>query len=334
MRALHTTRYGGPDVLEIHDNETMPTLGAHDVLIQVHASPITAGDRRLRAADYPGAFMTAIGRLMFGVLRPRNPVQGSVIAGRVVAVGDEVTRFAVGDDVFGGVNGGAWAEYVAVPESKAIARMPVGLSYEEAAALPYGAGTALTFLRDIADVQAGEEVLIVGAAGGVGRYAVQVAKHRGARVTAVSDRADFELVRALGADAVVDRRSDDFTRNGRRYDVIFDTPGVTSYAASKRSLTPRGRFVTLHMSFGALFRDLFNRLTGGHRVHTGVALPSAESIERLGQLADQGAVRPVVAVSLPLDRAVEAHTEAESRAHHGEIILTMEAAPAALRAVA
>jgi len=333
MRAIFTTRYGSPEVLEVRD-AAMPKVGDDDVLVRVFASAITAGDRRLRAAAYPNAFMSAVGRLIFGVFKPRNPIQGAMFAGRVVAVGANITRLSVGDDVFGSsMAGGASAEYLAVKGDSAIAAMPAGYSYEEAAALPYGADTALVFLQDMAKVAAGEKVLIIGAAGGVGRFGIQVAKERGATVTAVCSRSDFDLVRSLGADEVIDYRTEDFTTNGKRYDVIFDSAMVTSYGAIKGSLSTTGRFASLAMTFGSIFRGLFNRMTGGHRIHVGVAMGSAEGMERIRRLAEEGAIRPVVALSLPISQVVEAHRQADSGKHHGEILVTMPEA-ATLRAVA
>ncbi len=329
MLAAHTTAYGAPDVLTL-TTVPAPTAGPGQILVDVYASPVTYGDRRLRSADFPGP-LRLVGLAMFGFTRPRNPIQGSMFAGRVVAVGDGVTRFAVGDDVFG-EHGGAYAEQIALKADGAVARMPEGLSHAEAAALPYGAGTALVFLRDLAALKPGERLLVVGAAGGVGRYAIQVAKHLGAHVTAVCSGRSAALVRDLGADAVVDRHREDPFAQDTAYDVVFDTVGVVTYPQARRRLSAAGRFVSLHASTHVMWSALRTALFGGPRAITGVAMPDATLLAEIAAWATTGILRPHVVSRFPLADIATAHATAEAGGLDGEVIVTVHDAPA-LRAV-
>lgn len=324
MKAAITPTYGPADVIQTGDVPT-PTIGEHQVLVQIHATPVTAGDRRLRAADFP-SISAVPGRLMMGVLRPRHTVQGTMFAGRIVEVGSAVTQYAVGDDVFGSTDHGAYAEYLPMPEDGAMAKMPAGLSYDEAAAVPYGAGTALYFLRDLGSLGPGDEVLIVGASGGVGRFAVQLAKHLGAEVTGVCSRRSFELVGSLGADHLIDHQSEDFTQNGKRYDVIFDIAGVTSFCRSRPSLTKNGRYLTLFISVAVLLQMAWTSIVGGPKAKFSVALSKQDDMEQLRELMEQGVIRPVIARRFPLERIADAHAEAEADRPHGSVLVTVAAA--------
>lgn len=231
-----------------------------------------------------------------------------MFAGRVVEVGSAVTRYRVGDDVFGSTDHGAYAELLATSEDSALARMPATLRYEDAAAVPYGGVTALRFLRDLAEVKPGDRVLIVGAAGGVGRFAIQLAKHLGADVTALCRRKSFDLVRELGADRVIDRETGDL--DARRYDVIFDTVGALKFARARRALTERGRYLSLILSVGLLLRVLTTRIAGGQRALFGIFMGERKDMEELSALMEQGVVRPVIARRFPLEQIADAHAAA------------------------
>ncbi len=320
MKAATQKTYGFPDVLSIAHVES-PSVGDHDVLVKVHASPVTQGDRRLRAADYPGATWLA-GRMVSGLFRPRNEVGGTNFAGRVVAVGGAVTRFTVGDDVFGTCPHGAYAEYLAVSENSAIAQMP-SVTYAEAAALPYGAVTALIFLRDLGEVGARQRVLIVGASGGVGQYAVQIARHLGAHVTAVCRGGDAEFVRQLGADEVIDYTTEDFTTNGQTYDVIFDTSATARFARCRASLTPEGRFVSVDIRVRLLLHMLSAKVTGGPRPMFTVSQAKREDLEQMRELVDSGAVRPVIDRIYSLDEIRHAHARVESKDARGTVVVAI-----------
>lgn len=318
MKAANTGSYGPANVIEIVEVPA-PVLGVHDVLVEVRASLVSAGDRRLRSADFPG--ISAVpGRLMMGVFQPRHPIQGTMFGGCVVEVGSAVTRFAVGDDVFGSTEHGAYAEVLAMPEDGAMAQIPAGITYEEAAAVPYGAGTALHFLRDLAAVQPGEKVLIVGASGGVGRFAVQVAKHLGAEVTGVCGADAFEMVKQLGADHLIDHRAEDFADNGQLYDVVFDIAGVSSFGGCQASLAPGGRYLTLLVSLGVLAQMAMTSVMGDKRALFSIALDDRDGTEQLRDLMQSGVLSPVIGHRFPLDRIAEAHAET---GRHGAVVVTL-----------
>jgi NADPH:quinone reductase-like Zn-dependent oxidoreductase len=330
MNAAFTPTYGSADVIEIRDLPS-PAIGDHDVLVEVHATPVTAGDRRLRSADFPGV-TAGPGRLAMGLFRPRNAVQGTMFAGRVAAVGNAVTRYVVGDDVFGGATSGAYAELLSMHEDGPMAKMPEGMDYAQVAAIPYGAGTALHFLRDMADVKPADKVLVVGASGGVGRYAVQLAKHMGAEVTGIASRRNAELVRGLGADHVIDHETVDFTRSGLQYDVILDIADATSFGRCRSSLTPNGRYLSLFISLGLLFHMAVTALTGGRRAMVSVAIPSRSDMEDLRALMAEGVLRSNVVARFPLARIVDAHAAADAGGSVGEVMVDV-GRPMALRAV-
>ena len=310
MKAAIHTEYGAPRVLRIEE-VARPTLADDQILVEVHASAVTQGDRRLRAADFPGAAAIA-GRLMFGLLRPRNPTPGTTFAGRVVEVGKSVTRFTVGDRVFGGCGNGAQAEYLAVAEDSQIAKIPAGVEYDEAAAVPYGAATALEFMRDIAAVRPGERVLILGASGGVGRFAVQIARHLGAHVTGVCSADKAQMVRQLGARSVIDYAKEDYTDNGETYDVIFDTVSGDGFRKAKASLSPRGRYVSLYMTLAIGLRMVWGALFGGRRAAAGVVINNQRLMEEVAALLGEGVIWPVVGARFALHRVVDAHAALES----------------------
>lgn len=322
MRAAKNTRYGGPEVLSVEQVER-PTIGPKQVLVEVHAAGVTQGDRRLRAADFPGV-LAIVGRLLFGVFRPRRNVGGTAFSGRVVEVGAEVSRLAVGDDVFGTVMQGAYAEYLAVDEKDAVAKMPA-VDYAEAAALPYGGVTAVAFLRDIAQVQPGERVLVVGATGGVGRLAVQVAKALGAHVTGVGSRG-LEQVLELGADEVVDYRARPVTDSGERWDVVIDTHRY-AFSEYRGVLTRAGRYVSVYVEPRLFLDKLIAAFRGGPRPLVGLALGSLEQLEKLRELVDAGAVRESVAARYPFERIVDAHLALDAGDVRGSVVVEVVSRP-------
>jgi NADPH:quinone reductase-like Zn-dependent oxidoreductase len=319
MHAAITPTYGTPDVIRLTE-VPRPTVGPHDVLVEVHASPVTAGDRRLRSADFPG--ISALpGRLMMGISGPRHAVQGSMFAGRVVEVGTKVSRFAVGDDVFGEVGHGAYAELVAVHENSAMAAMPAGATYAEAAALPYGAGTALHFLRDLAEVQPGERVLVVGATGGVGRYAVALAAHLGAHVTAVAGPRHLSIAKELGAQTLIDHTQTDIHTLTEPFDVILDLADALSFTEARPLLTAKGRYLTVYISVGVMLQMARTALFGGPRALFTVAMPDAEQLRELAALYTSGVLRPHIAERFALPDITRAHEAAEARAVAGEVVV-------------
>lgn len=322
MKAAVYERYGSPDVLRLDDVAT-PTPTDHEVLIEIHATTVTAGDWRARSLEMPAGF-GLLGRLVFGVSRPRQPVLGTELSGRVVAVGKHVTKFAVGDQVFAFPGGkmGCHAEYRCMPQDGPIAHKPPNLSYEQAASLSFGGTTALGFLRK-AKLEPGERVLVVGASGGVGTAAVQLAKHFGAHVTGVCSTANMELVRSLGADHVIDYTQEDFTNNGQRYDVILDTTGTAPFSRSKGSLRDRGRLLAV---LGGLFDLLLApwvSLMTRKQLIAGPTSGSADDLRLLAELAEAGVLAAVVDRRYPFEQIVQAHRYVDTGRKRGSVVMTL-----------
>lgn len=326
MTAVTQTVYGAPEQLGFAE-VAVPELGADEIRVRVFAAAVTQGDRRLRTGDFPGITFVP-GRLSMGITGPRQTVPGTAFAGRVVSVGADVTRFEVGQDVFGSSLHGAHADYVVVAADGPVAAMPARLSYEEAATLPYGGVTAVAFLRDMADVQPGEHVCILGASGGVGRVAVQVAKALGAEVTGVASAGKLDMVRALGADHVVDYRSADF-RDAGEYDVILDTIGTSSFGESRDSLRDGGRYLSLMVTAGLLVRMLTTKLFGSRRAIAGVALGSPSEMEFIAELAGEGAVSAVIDSVWDFDEVRDAHERLDSGESAGSVVVRVADAPLA-----
>jgi NADPH:quinone reductase-like Zn-dependent oxidoreductase len=324
MRAAVYRNYGPPEVVHIEEVPT-PTPKDDEVLVRVRATTVTSGDWRMRTAIVPPGFGLVI-RLAFGITGPRKTILGTEIAGEVAAVGTRVTRFKVGDKVFAltGTGLGGHAEYRAMREDGAIAHMPSNLSFEEAATLSFGGTTALYYLRDQAKVQRGEKVLVNGASGCVGAAAVQLARHFGAEVTAVCSGANAALVRSLGATHVVDHTTDDFTKSGETYDVILDAVGNHTYAACASSLAPGGRFGLVVGGLGdTLGAALRPSRSGGRRVLGGVSPERAEDLRVLAELAESGALKPVIDSTYPFDRIVEAHSRVDTHRKTGSVVVTI-----------
>ncbi len=319
MRAIVYEEYGPPEVLHINDLPR-PELADDQLLVEVHAISVTTADWRFRAARFPTGF-GLIGRLMAGLFRPRNQLTGREFSGRVVAVGSKVTRFAVGDEVFGANPAGANAELVAVDESAAVAHKPATLTHAEAVALPFGAITSIDFLRDRAKIQPGERVLIVGASGGVGVYLVQMAKHLGAEVTAVCSTANLPLVRSLGADHVIDYTEQDPALAGRTYDVIVDPVGKTKFANYRDALAPKGRHVFIEAGMREVWQSMVTPLMPGPTVLFGVADDSAAWLDEVNTMVEAGAIRPVIGHRFAMDEIVDAHRVVDRRRRRGAVVV-------------
>jgi NADPH:quinone reductase-like Zn-dependent oxidoreductase len=316
MKAAVCDRYGPPEVVQIKD-VPMPVPNAGELLVESRAATVNSGDARLRGLRVPRG-MSALVRLSMGVTKPRRSVLGFEVAGRVKDVASDVTGFGPGDRVVAsrGFKFGCHAEYITVAEHGQVARIPDTVSYDAAVALCFGGSTALYFL-DRAKLSAGESILINGASGAVGVIAVQLAKHRGADVTAVCSSANVELVRGLGADHVIDYTAQDFSRNGQRYDVIMDAHGNAPYARIKNSLQPGGRFL---MVVGDLFQTVasaWQRATIG-----GTSKVSGDIYRTLMSLAEQGVLKPVIDTVLPFEQIVEAHRRVDGGHKVGSIVLT------------
>ena len=321
MKAIVYDRYGPPEVAALQE-VALPTLETDGVLVKVQATSVTTADWRLRASAFPG-IMWLPGRLMFGLLRPKHKTLGGDFSGRVEAVGGDVTAFKPGDEVYGFSTLGAHADYLAIPEGGAIARKPPQMSFEEAAAIPFGALSALVFLRDVARVQPGQKVLIVGASGGVGAYAVQIARHFGAEVTGVCSTPHLDFAKGLGANHVIDYTAADFTQSAHQYDVIFDTIGVTSFRSCKRSLTASGVFVPLNFGLGELVQALAVWAFSRKRMAISVSGDNKQDLEVLNGLFEAGELQPVIDRQYPLEQIVDAYRFIENRHRKGSVVLTV-----------
>lgn len=322
MKAIVYTRYGSPDVLRLEEVPT-PLPRDNEVLVRIRASVVTPPDTAARSGN------PAFARLYFGLLRPKVTILGSQFAGEITAIGSAVRRFAVGDRVVGGnPDFGAHAEYLCVPEDSALAPLPSNLGYEDAVAIFEGAMTALPFLRETANLQPGQTILINGASGSVGTAAVQLARHLGAEVTAVCSAGNTDLVKSLGADKVIDYVTEDFTRAVGAYDVIFDTVNRSSYSRSRRSLKRGGIYLATSPSPAILLQMLFTSRFGRTRAaiaFTGLRNPveKAKDLASLSELAEAGAIVPVIDRRYPLDRTAEAHEYVDTGRKKGNVVITM-----------
>jgi NADPH:quinone reductase-like Zn-dependent oxidoreductase len=316
MRAVVHDRYGPPEVLRLEEVER-PVPKDDEVLVKVHATTVTRTDCGFRAAD---PFFV---RVFTGLRRPKRKIPGLELAGVVEEIGAAVTEFEVGDEVFG-VKGGANAEYVSVREGGVLAHKPTGMTYEEAAGVCDGALLARTCLRP-ADLRKGRSILVYGASGSIGTAAVQLAKHFEADVTAVCNTKNVELVRSLGADEVVDYLQEDFTKNGKTYDVIFDAVGKHSFRRCRHSLSPGGTFITTDLGFmwHVPILALLTRWIGDKRGTLGIGKYKREDVLLLKGLIEAGKYRAVIDRTYPLENVVEATRYVETGQKTGNVVLTV-----------
>lgn len=323
MKAVVYHRYGGPEVLSISEVAT-PVPRRDEVLIRIHATTVTAGDWRMRSLQVPRGF-GLMSRLALGVTGPRKAILGTELSGVVAAVGEKVTKFKPGDAVFAfpGIGMGCHAEYRCMSENAAVVLKPANLDHGQAAALSFGGTTALHFLRE-AKLTAGEAVLVNGASGGVGTAAVQLAKHFGAEVTAVCSAGNADLVRSLGADHVIDYETEDFTRNGRVYDVIVDTAGTAPFARSGASLREGGRLLLVLGNLVDLLSGPWIALTNSRRVIGGPAKERSSDLRVLADLAERGEFTPVIDRRYRFEEVVEAHKYVDTGRKKGNVVITLE----------
>ncbi len=324
MKAIVNTTYGSPDVLKLEE-VTKPTPKDNEVLLKVYATSVNAGDwHLLRAKPF-------LMRLMgYGLLTPKNTILGSDIAGRIEAVGSNITQFQAGDEVFGNTatsGFGGFAEYVSVPED-ALVLKPTTLSFEEAAAVPQAALTALQGLRDKGQIQPGQKVLVDGASGGVGTFAVQIAKSFGAEVTAVCSTRNVDMARSIGADHVIDYSQEDFTKNGQRYDLILAVNGYHSIFDYKRALSPRGIYVMTGGSGALLSQVMFLgpliSRTGSKKMGNSAHKPNQKDLVFMNELLKSGKVKPVIDRRYPLRETAEAIRYLEEGHARGKVVITVD----------
>lgn len=319
MKAIVFDKYGSTDVLRQEEIDT-PAITGTGILVRVRSSSVSTADWRIRASAFPGGLWLP-GRLMMGLFRPKNRVLGADFAGEVVSVGAAVTRFKPGDRVFGFAGHGGHAEYLAVDAEAAVTHTPETLTDDEAAALPWGALAALVFLRDVARVGPGKSVLVVGASGGVGAYAVQIAAALGAEVSGVASGGNADFVRGLGASDVIDYRREDYAKSGRTWDVVFDTVRQADFAAARRALAPGGLYVPLNFGVADMLRAPFTGRGGGPRMVTTINGDTRADLEEVARMAAAGTLRPVIDSRFPMARVAEAHARVEGRHRAGAVIL-------------
>jgi NADPH:quinone reductase-like Zn-dependent oxidoreductase len=321
MKAIVCTGYGPPEVLKLKQ-VNKPSPRNNEALIKVYASSVTTGDCRIRSFTFARWFWLP-GRIMFGFTKPRREIPGWELSGVIESVGKDVKLFKKGDTVFGynkGVSfGGTNAEYKCLSEDRLVAFDLAKTSYEEAAVISIGGLTALHFLRK-AGTRKGQKVLIYGASGSVGTYAVQLAKFYGAEVTGVCSSRNLELVKSLGADHTIDYTREDFTMNGQTYDIIFDTVSKTSFSHCKKSLKPKGYYLTVDWPF---LQALWTFITSSKRIIIGMAPDNTEDLVLLKELIEAEKIKAVIDRSYPLEQAVEAYRYVDTGHKKGNLVLTV-----------
>lgn len=317
MKAIVYNAYGPPGVLKLKEVEK-PVPKDNEILIKIKATAVNSGDIRLRKAD-PFAV-----RFFFGLTKPKKNILGGVFSGEVETAGANTKEFKVGDLVFGstGMNFGAYAAYTCLPETAVLALKPGNITHEEAAVIPFGGNTALFFLKK-ANIQKGQTVLINGASGAVGTAAVQLAKYFGARVTAVCSMANIDLVRSLGAGEVIDYTKNDFTKNGKTYDVVFDTVGRISCWDCVRSLNKTGTLILAASGLPGMLQGLWTSATTGKKVITGMISETIENMLFLKELIEQNKMKAVIDRTYSLEQVAEAHIYVEKGHKKGNVVITV-----------
>jgi NADPH:quinone reductase-like Zn-dependent oxidoreductase len=327
MKAVVWTKYGPPEVLEIREVEK-PTPKDNEVLIRIHATTVTAGDCEYRSLNLP-IYLSLPLRIWIGFRKPRGTrIPGTELAGEIEAVGKDVKGFKTGDQVFGsaGMGFGANAEYICLPEQPGemeggVAIKPANMTYEEAAAVPFGGRDALHFLS-LGNLQRGQKILINGAGGSIGTFAIQLAKYFGAEVTAVDSTAKLDMLRSLGADQVVDYTQEDFTARGEIYDVIFDVVGTVSFSRSAKSLKQNGIYLLANPT-RQLVRARWTRMTSDKKVVMQTASGTIDDLNFLRELIEAGKLVSVIDRTYPLEQIVEAHRYVETGGKKGNLVITV-----------
>ena len=325
MKAIVCKKYGPPEVLQLKEVEK-PTPKDNEVLIRIYATTVTTADANIRGFVFVPAGFGFLPRLMFGLSKPKINILGTELAGEIEAVGKDVSTFKEGDQVFGmpGSSFGAYAQYLCLPEKGALAIKPSNMTYEQAAAIPFGAHTALFFLRDKGNIQSGQKVLINGASGGVGTYAVQLARYYGTEVTGVCSTTNLALVKSLGADKVIDYTKEDFTKNNETYDMIYDTVGKTSFSGCKNSLKGKGLYLAGAGGLQEFVQMGWTAMIGSKKVLAGQAPEHKEDLIFLKELIESEKIKPVIDRHYPLEQIVEAHRYVDKGHKRGNVVITVK----------
>jgi len=324
MKAIVWTEYGPPDGLKLKEVEK-PNPKDNEVLIRVHATTVTTGDCEMRSLRLPVLFRLMV-RIYNGPRRPKRvTILGQELAGEIESVGRDVRMFRKGGSVFAatGFNFGAYAEYICMPEEGAVATKPTNMTYEEASAVPVGGLNALHFLRK-GNVQGGQKVLIIGAGGSIGTFAVQIAKSLGAEVTGVDSTKKLDMLRSIGADHVIDYTQEDFTKSGETYDAIFDVIGKSSFSGCMKSLKENGILLLGNPSLLKRVRGRLTSMTDGKKVIDSTASYTTENLTALKELIEAGRIRSVIDRRYPLERIVEAHRYVDTGQKTGNVVITVE----------
>ena len=323
MKAVVCTKYGPPQVLQVKDIEK-PLPKENEVLIKIYATTVSAADYRVRSFEVPASFWLPA-RLMLGLRKPRKAILGMELSGEIESIGKDVKLYKKGDKIFAATlqTFGAYAEYICLPEDGPIALKPTNTTYEEAAAIPIGARTAFHYLKNIGNIKPEQKVLIYGASGSVGTYAVQLAKYFGAEVTGVCSTANLELVKSLGADKVIDYTTDDFTKNFETYDIIFITKDKCPFLACKKALSENGAYFNIGRSIPSLLM-IWTSMTSSKKIVVGKNSPeTAEALIILKKMIEKGQLKPVVDRNYLLDQIVEAHRYVDKGHKKGNVVITV-----------
>jgi NADPH:quinone reductase-like Zn-dependent oxidoreductase len=323
MKAIVWTKYGGPETLQLQEVEK-PSPKDDEVLIKIHATTVTAGDCEVRSQDFD-FLMRIMMRAYIGLIKPKRiRILGQELAGEIVEIGKDVSRYKIGDKIFAGTgfNMGAYAQYICFPENPktmegVLSKMPTNMSYEEAAAVPLGGFEALHYLRK-AKIIKGEKVLIVGSGGSIGTIAVQLAKYYGAEVTCVDSGEKLEMLRSIGADHVIDFTKEDFTKNGVSYDVIFDIVGKAPFSGSIKSLNKNGRLLLANSGMINLKKPPKGSTK---QVIAGGTVRTPEDFKYLIELIEAGTIRTVIDRTFPLEQMIEAHEYVEAGGKKGNLVI-------------
>lgn len=320
MKAIAFTRYGAPDVLELVEVEK-PKVQDNEVLIKIHASTVTSGDARIRNGTRKSLPLWPISKIAIGFTKPRKTRLGWDLAGEVVSVGKDVQRFQEGDHVYGMSGNGTNAQYISMPEEGSITLKPDNMTYEEAASVPFGALSALFFLRK-GKIKTGQKVLVYGASGSLGTFAVQLANYFGAEVTGVCSTSNLQLVKSLGADHVIDYTKEDFTKNEEAYDIIFDTVGKTSFSRCKHVLQPNGHYVLAVFDFPEIVQMLWTSVIGKQKVYCGISEEKQEDLLLLKDLIEKGEIKSVIDKHYSYEQIAEAHEYVDKGHKKGSVVVT------------